>query len=168
MEGLGLRRAEKKDISQMTEILNQSIRWGKATAFLEELRPVDRLSWLENHSTDPYVIFVAEERQEILGYLSLGPYRAGREAFRHVAEVSYFVHFDHHRKGIASSLMDHALNHCRKNGIEVLLAFLYASNAASIHFLEKYGFGEWGFYPGLIKKGKELSDHVVYGVNLTS
>ena len=161
-----IRKAQQKDLPQVTEILNQGIRAGDATAFLSELAPGQRTAWLEQHSRKPYALFVAEEDARILGYLSLGSYREGREAFRHVAEVSYFIHFDHHRRGIASALMDHALLHCGLNSIDVLIAFLHGSNMSSIRFLKKYGFREWGSFPGLIRREGRKVDQVVYGLEI--
>ena len=159
-----IRKATKADLESITGILNQGIRWGRATAYLEELLPEQRQEWFENHGRYPYAVFIAEDADDILGYLSLGPYRAGKKAFGHVAEVSYFVDFSHHRKGIAGRMMDHALLHCRKEGIDILLAFLYANNLPSIHFLEKYGFKVWGRFPRLIRREQTTIDQVVYGL----
>ena len=163
-----IRKAHPEDLPQLTDILNQSIRWGKATAFLDELKPEQRIEWFNKHSKNPYQIFVAEDQQTILGYLSLGTYREGREAFRHVAEVSYFVHFDHHNIGVAGTLMEYALNYCRKVKIDTLLAFLYANNEPSILFLKKFGFERWGTFPALIRRDNSEIDHVIYGLRITN
>ena len=163
-----IRKAHPEDLPQLTDILNQSIRWGKATAFLDELKTKHRNEWFSKHSQNPCRIFVAEDQQTILGYLSLGIYREGREAFRHVAEVSYFVHFDYHKKGVAGTLMEHALNYCRKVNIDTLLAFLYANNEPSILFLKKFGFERWGLFPSLIRRDNSEIDHVIYGLRITN
>lgn len=163
-----IRKAHTEDLTQLTDILNQSIHWGNATAFLYELRPEQRIEWFNKHSQIPCQIFVAVEQRTILGYLSLGAYREGREAFRHVAEVSYFVHFEHHKKGVASGLMEHALNYCKKVKIDTLLAFLYANNEPSILFLKKFSFERWGLFPGLIRRKDLEIDHVIYGLKITN
>ncbi|MEJ2594858.1 MAG: GNAT family N-acetyltransferase [bacterium] len=161
-----IRKAEERDLPVLTDILNQGIRWGRATAYLHELKAEERRSWLAEHAEIPYAIFVMEDKDDIIGYLSISPYRKGREALAHVAEISYFVLFAYHRKGVAGALMNHALTYCRTSGIYTLLAFLYATNEPSIRFLEKYGFRRWGLFPGIIRRKKQKIDQVVYGLNI--
>jgi len=161
-----IRKAKPDDIPAITRILNESIRWGKATAIREEVSQEERTEWFNEHSSALYTVFVSESDGEVNGYLSISPYRRGRQAFRHTAEVSYFVDFRHHRKGIANTLMDKALQHCSKNQIHYLLAFLMEHNEASIKFLEKSDFKLWGRLPKtLLIEGVEY-DHLIFGKNL--
>jgi phosphinothricin acetyltransferase len=161
-----IRRAERSDLIRITEILNQAIRSGKANAYTNEFQANQRKSWLEDHSFDPYRVFVADIQRYSAGYLAISPYREGRQAFRHTAEVSYYVDFDYHRMGIASALMAEAFKHCLDTGINTLLAFLYAQNELSIHFLKKQGFEQWGFFPKAAKAKGQLYDQVIYGLKL--
>jgi phosphinothricin acetyltransferase len=161
-----IRHASIKDLPQLTEILNQAIAWGKATAFTKKLRPEQRIAWFQRHTDSPYAIYLAEENDRVAGYISIGSYREGREAFRHVAEVSYFVDFDFHKRGIGTLLMEKALEHCRSKEIDTLLAFLYANNHPSIIFLEKFGFRRWGLFPALIRREHETIDHAIYGLKI--
>ncbi len=146
--------------------IGESIMISDWPEYMSELKFEDRRSWFAEHSEIPYAIFVLEDRGDILAYLSISPYRKGREALAHVAEVSYFVHFSHHRKGVAGALMEHALAYCPTVSIHTLLAFLYATNQASILFLEKYGFRKWGLFPGIIRRKGQNIDQVVYGLNI--
>jgi phosphinothricin acetyltransferase len=161
-----IRIAKLEDIPAITRILNESIRWGKATAIRKEVSEENRREWFTQHSTKLYAVFVAEIEGEVVGYLSVGPYRKGRQAFRHVAEVSYFVDFNHHRKGIAKALLETAFSHCKKNQVHNLLAFLMEHNEGSIQFLLKSGFELWGRFPNtLLIDGVEY-DHLIYGKKL--
>ena len=160
---MDIRKAQLKDLERITDILNQAIRWGKATAILKEFKAEERIDWFRENNSGRYCIYVAEEKGRVTGYLSLTPYRNGRQAFVHTAEVSYFVDFDHHGKGTASALMETAFGHCRKHEIKTLLAFLMAHNEASVRFMKKFGFELWGLFPNTILiKGKEF-DHAIYG-----
>ncbi len=161
-----IRKAEESDLPLLTDIMNQAISWGKATAYIGKVNVEDRKSWFAEHTKPPFAVFVMEDKNVIIGYLSISPYRKGREALAHVAEVSYFVHFSHHRKGVAGALMEHALAYCPTVSIHTLLAFLYATNQASILFLEKYGFRKWGLFPGIIRRKGQNIDQVVYGLNI--
>lgn len=161
-----IREARYEDVSQLTDILNQSIRWGKATAITSEIDEQNRIEWLADHQELPYGVFVAELENQIHGYLSIGPYRKGREALKQTAEVSYFVDFNQHRGGVASALMNACFDHCKKNQITTLLAFLMAHNDASIMFLEKFGFECWGRFPEAISIQGVNHDHLIYGIKI--
>lgn len=155
--------ARLNDLGEITNILNQAISWGDANAYTSLFKSKDLISWFQEHMTDKHAIYVFKENGQVLGYLSVSPYRKGRGAFTGTAEVSYYVDFNHHRKGIASNLMKKAFDHCKENEIKTLLAFLYNHNDRSIAFLMKFGFEQWGLLPRTaVAKGKEF-DHVIYG-----
>lgn len=158
--------AQQSDLKRITDILNQAIEWGDATAYNEPLNAGERTEWFNAHSDGRYIIYVARDSSEIVGFLTLSPYRKGRQAFANTAEVSYYVDFSHHRKGVATVLMNHAFDHCRKVDFRILLAFLYGHNDRSIQFLKKYGFEQWGLFPQSAIVNGNAYDHVVYGRSL--
>ena len=158
-----IRKAIPADLEEITAILNQAINWGKATAIRETLTSNGRIKWYNTHDTDLYKVFVAEEKSKIIGYLSIGPYRRGRQAFSHTAEVSYFVDFNFHRKGIASHLMASAFQHCHQQQIKNLIAFLMADNEPSINFMKSIGFELWGLFPKTLSIDGQEYDHAIYG-----
>jgi phosphinothricin acetyltransferase len=166
LKKIDIRSASYQDLPRITEILNQAISWGKANAYTELFKTEDRKDWLLKHSGDTFTVFVAELNNRVEAYLSISPYREGRQAFRHTAEVSYYVDFDHHRKGIATALMEEALDYCRKAHIDILLAFLYDHNKTSVSFLEKHGFKRWGLLPAAARVGSKRFDHAIYGIQL--
>ena len=155
--------AQIEDLTRITEILNQAIEWGNANAYTEVFNTGDRIEWFYEHADGKYAIFVVKENNNVVGYLNIDPYRKGRQAFKYTAEVSYYVDFNHHRKGIASALMNHAFDHCINNKIKNLVAFLYGHNESSIIFLKKFGFKQWGLLPGAASIVENDFDHVVYG-----
>ena len=161
-----IRKAQIEDLGQITDILNQAIRWGKATAILKEFKTEERTDWFYENNSGRYCIYVTEEDAKITGYLSLTPYRRGRQAFIHTAEISYFVDFGHHGKGCASALMEKAFEHCHEYEIKTLLAFLMAHNEPSVLFMKKYGFALWGLFPNSISIDRKEYDHAIYGKRL--
>ena len=163
---INIRKAVLGDNEIITEILNQAIVAGNATAILKKFDPNDRLEWLQAHMGEKYIVFVAELEGKAVGWLNISPYRKGRQAFNHLAEITYYIDYNHHRKGIAMALYKTALEHCEKAGIEMLVAFLYADNKASVKMLEKLGFRQWGLFPGAIRIAENDLDHVIYGINL--
>ncbi len=158
--------AEIEDSEAIVEIYNQAIKAGQNTADTETFTLAERTEWFESHSPEKYPLLVAKEGNEILGYLTISPYRYGREALKHTAEVSYYIHFDHHRKGVATQLMDAAVNLCASLNIKTLVAILIGCNQGSVKLLDKNGFKEWGRMPNIVELNNEKFDHLYYGLHL--
>jgi len=117
---MNIRIARDKDLEAIVEIYNQAIAVGQKTADTTAVSIENRKAWFEEHKPNKYPILVAERDDSIIGYLTVSAYRPGRMALRHTAEVSYYVHFDHHRQGIASSLLEHAIAMCPSLQIKTL------------------------------------------------
>ena len=111
-------------------------------------------------------LWVAEDENKIVGYLTISPYRPGRMALRYTAEVSYYVHTDHHRKGIASTLLKHAITMCPNLNIKNLFAILIDNNQASIGLLKNYGFKRWGHMPCVADFNGIEVGHLYYGLRI--
>jgi hypothetical protein len=96
LKKMNIRVAELEDLETVVEIYNQAIAAGEKTADITPFSLDDRKSWFSGHAPDKYPILVAEEDGSVVGYLTVSAYRPGRMAVRHTAEVSFFIHFDHH------------------------------------------------------------------------
>lgn len=163
---MNIRIAKIEDLEAMVEIYNQAIRAGQKTADIELVTAGGRKTWFEAHIPDKYPILAAEEGGSVVGYLTISPYRAGRMALRHTAEVSYYIHFEHHRQGIASLLLRHAVKMCPALQIKTLFAIVIDSNQASVRLLEKYGFEKWGHMPGVADFDGVEVGHLYYGLRI--
>jgi len=159
-----IRQAIRGDLHRLTAIYNQAVEAGLRTADTRTQAPIERRDWLESHLNSPkHPVFLASVREEIAGYLSISPYRKGREALRFAVEISYYVDFEHHRKGVGSALMDHTLSFCKKEGFKTLFAILLETNTASIALLRKYGFEKWARLPNIADFGGIEISQVYYG-----
>lgn len=161
-----IRKAVEKDLPVINRIYNQAVRQRFCTAHLEEIGIRERERWFNEHDPARYPVFVAVEDQKVVGWMSMGPYRADRQALIHVAEVSYYVDEANRGKGIGSALLDHAIGSASAYGFTVLIAILLNKNPASIGLLEKSGFIEWGRMPGIARFGDQVADHLYYGLKL--
>lgn len=162
-----IRLATKKDLKTLNDIYNQSVPSKTSTAHLLPVSIEERTVWFNNHNENKYPVFIAEENKKILGWISVSPYRSGRQALQHTAEVSYYIHKDHHHSGIASSLMTYVINNCEKFNIKNLIAILMGHNTYSIKLLEKFKFKKWGLMPNIINiDGKEYN-HLYYGLRVS-
>ena len=162
----GIRPAEFSDLPHIVEIYNQAVMQRGATADRTPVSVAERRLWFAEHEMTAYPIWVAHSGGSILGWCSLSPYRPGRMALRHTAEISYYIHEDCRRTGIGSALVKHAIVQCEKLGIKTLFALLLDVNVASVKLLEKFGFAKWGHMPNIADfDGKECG-HLIYGLRV--
>jgi phosphinothricin acetyltransferase len=158
-----IRIASLTDLPRIVEIYNQAILSQNVTGDTIPFSVEARLDWFNQHDANQYPIYVCEdESRKILGYLSLSPYR-DRRALARTAEVSYYVDYGQHGKGIGSALMQHALEDCPRIGKKMLLAIVLEWNAPSIKLLEKFGFEKWGTLPEVAEFSGRLCGHLYFG-----
>jgi phosphinothricin acetyltransferase len=155
-----IRLAQSKHIKQINNIYNQAVKDGLRTAHIETVSIQEREAWLGNHSMDRYPIFVYLEDDKVLGWISISPYRSDRQALDEVVEVSYYVDYDHHGKGIASQLMEHSISFCKTASYRIMVAILVSGNEPSIGLLHKFNFSEAGRIPDAIHYKDEFRDHL--------
>ena len=131
-----IRLAQLDDLPAIVEIYNQSIPSQQATGDLQPLRVEDRLAWFEEHRPDRHPIFVAEVEGRVAGWCSLSPYRPGRAALRYTAEISYYIDYAYHHRGLATALVEHALAACHVLHIKHVFAIVLEGNQASLSLLK--------------------------------
>ncbi len=159
-----IRDALERDLAAIVEIYNQAVA-EHATADTDPVSMADREAWLRSHD-GRHPVLVAEREGVVAGWASLSAYRPGRAALRHTAEISYYVHTDHRRRGVATALVTDAIARGPRLGIRTFFAILLEDNAASIALLERLGFRRWGYLPGVADfDGREVG-HVYYGRRL--
>ncbi|MGW8317501.1 MAG: N-acetyltransferase family protein [Bacteroidales bacterium] len=161
-----LRLAAWSDLKEINAIYNQAVEEGTSTAHLLPLTDDQREGWFRQHDPGRFPVFVTEHQGEVTGWVSLSPYRPGRQALAHVAEVSYFVERIHRGKGLGMRLLSHAVEVAPRHGFSVLIALLLSTNPASIRLLQRNGFSKWGTMPGIARIGVGTADHLYYGLKL--
>lgn len=163
---MNIRIAKSEDLGAIVDIYNQAIAAGQKTAHLKPVTVDERSKWFSDHTPDKYPIFVTRDKNEITGFLTVSAYRPGREALRFTAEVSYYVHSDHQRKGVATNLLRYAIGMCPSLHIKTLFAILLESNHGSIKLLEKFGFEKWGYMPKVADFNGIEVGHLYYGLRI--
>jgi len=157
-----IKTASKDDLEQIVAIYNQAIR-NRQTGDITEIAVSDRERWFDDHDNEKFPIFVGEYEERIAAWLSISRYRPGREAFRNVAEISYYVDENRIGHGLGTQIVEHALKYLESTSINVLIAIILGSNKESIEFIRKFGFVEWGRFPRIAEIDKESFDHVYMG-----
>ncbi len=157
-----IRLATLADLPRIVDIYNQAIAARNVTADMVPFTVEQRLDWFQVHTPEAYPICVCEQDGQVLGWLSVSPYR-GRPALRRTAEVSYYVDYGHHGGGIGSALLAHALADAPRLGKKVYIAILLERNTGSIRLLEKFGFERWGYLPEVAEFDGQLCGQFYYG-----
>jgi len=155
--------ANEKDFPEIIKIYNHAVDEKFATADTEYVTVESRKEWFTQHSPETYPIYIAEENNEIVGWCSLSPHRSGRKALRKVAEISYYIHKDHRKKGVAHSLITHTIESAKKLGFRNLISILLDLNKTSIYILEKFGFEKWGHLPNVAEIDGVICGQYIYG-----
>lgn len=159
--------AKEEHLTQIDHIYNQAVKDGLRTAHLESLSKEERRLWFDRHEADQFPIFVSlDDNDNVRGWLSVSPYRLGRGALSEVAEISYYVDYSEHGKGIATELMKHGIAFCKNASFRILLAILISGNEESMGLLEKFGFQESGRIKKAIHYRDMYRDHVYMSLNI--
>lgn len=161
-----IKLANSEHYEAVIDIYNQAVRTGVQTADTDEISVEDKIAWLELHDGKHYSIYVSCEDEKVLGYLALSPYRNGRTAFYHTAEISCYLDNQKQGEGLGSNLIEYAISNCPALKFNNLIAILLSCNTASIALLEKFGFERWGLMPNIAKLEIDSADHLYFGKNL--
>jgi phosphinothricin acetyltransferase len=151
-----LRDAEPDDLAAIAEILNIEIRSGTAS-WTETSKSVDDMArWFGERAAHGFPVLVAEDGDEVLGYASYGPFRAG-EGYRETVEHSVYVARSARGRGIARLLMEQLIAAARAAGLARMVGGVSADQPASISLHRDLGFEEQGRLKGVgVKRGKRL------------
>jgi phosphinothricin acetyltransferase len=163
---MNIRSAEETDYPQIVSIYNHAVDEKFATADTEYITVESRKEWFAQHSPQSYPIFVAEEKDQVIGWCSLSPHRPGRKALRTVAEISYYIHKEHRRKGVANSLITYTIKKAKEIGLKNLITILLDLNKTSIYILEKFGFEKWGHLPNIADINGIACGQFIFGKKL--
>jgi len=113
--------------------------------------------WQRDLANPAYAFRVGETDGEIVGYVKLGPMEPPFETSRPAALLDQiYVSKDHHGAGIASALMDWALDEARRRGAEELYLTVFIDNHRARRFYDRYGFEAVGRYDFMVG---EQADH---------
>lgn len=161
-----IRLVEKKDYQRVLDILNQAIFERAYTAQLTMATMEARREWFVGHSCPQHPMFVAEIEGEVVGWITLTEFRAGREGFRYTTEISYYIDEKARGIGIGKQMMSHAIEAARRLGFKSLIAVIFASNFCSIKLAKKHGFERWGILPKVVDIDDNEFDCEYWGLKL--
>jgi L-amino acid N-acyltransferase YncA len=136
-----VRNAIPNDLPQLLDIYNDIIVHTTAVYDYEPHTLFMREQWFETKKQQGFPVFVAEEGDRVVGFSSIGPFRAWA-AYKYSVENSVYVAASVRGKGIGKLLIPPLIDGAKKMGMHTIIAGIDAANEASIKLHTNFGFKE--------------------------
>jgi phosphinothricin acetyltransferase len=138
-----IRDAVEEDIDEIAAIYNEVLT--HTTAIYND-RPVtreDRLTWWQARIGQGYPVVVATDGRRIAGFASFSDFRPW-PGYRFTVEGTVHIHADTRGQGVGTELLKTIIERARALGKHTMIAGVDSENAASLRFLERFGFERAG------------------------
>ncbi|KAG2221188.1 hypothetical protein INT45_000228 [Circinella minor] len=142
-----IRQATKQDLPAITEIYNERIA-NSTGLFIYEAVSVDYMKkWLDDSQKMGYPAIVAVEKTtgHTVAYSYLGSFRS-KPAFNLSAEITVYIHLDHHRQGLGRLLSLEMIRIGTEMKFKAITAGITTENTPSIGLFKSLGFNEAGVF----------------------
>ncbi|UCD74685.1 MAG: N-acetyltransferase [Phycisphaerales bacterium] len=168
---MNIRLATIDDVPAILALSNHHVLHSAANFAIEpESLEAWREDFNETHEMYPWFVAAPEDGgdESILGFAKASPWK-GRCAYAYSAEITVYVHPDHHRKGIGRALYAKLLETMKAQGYQTVLGGIALPNDASVALHESFGltcsgvlkrvgwkFGKWhdvGYWQGVLNEG---------------
>ncbi len=160
-----IRRAKLEDLEEIVDIYNESIPSRIATGDLQKITVESRLKWFQERDTNHYPIWVIENDNQVVGWVSLQHFY-GRPAYKNTAEISLYIAEKCQGQGIGKKLLEYVIEESPKLELTNLLGFIFAHNQPSLNLFKKYNFQQWGYLPKVAKLDNIERDLIIMGLHL--
>lgn len=133
--------ADKDDVLSILNIYNEAIL--NTTAVYDYLPHTFemRKQWFDTKKQQNFPVFVVEDDSEVVGFSSIGPFRAWA-AYQYTVENAIYVRTDRQGKGIGKLLMQPLIDAAKAMRIHTIVAGIDADNMGSIQLHKHFGFEE--------------------------
>ena len=138
-----IRDAVQSDVEQITAIYNEVL---KNTTAIYNDRPAtleERISWWRSRLAQGYPVLVAANSGRIAGFATFGDFRAW-PGYRYTVEGTVHIQSDARGQGVGTELLKAILERAKALGKHIMIAGVDSENAASLRFLERFGFERAG------------------------
>jgi L-amino acid N-acyltransferase len=140
---MNLRCATENDIPEILEIFNDALVNTTAVYSYQKATHQEQLEWFNHKKVAGIPVYVAQDNDVILGYVTYGPFRA-RPAYKYTVELSIYVDSKARNQGIAKAMMTKILEVCQEKELKTLICGIDSENKASIDLCQKFGFTHSG------------------------
>jgi phosphinothricin acetyltransferase len=140
-----IRHAERTDIQAILDISNWAALNTPANFAIEPESLADwQQTFDQTHRMFPWLVAV-DEAGCVIGFAKSSPHR-GRCAYAWSAEVSVYIHPDHHGRGIGTALYGELIPILKAQGYTTLIAGITTPNPASEKLHAAFGFKRIGAF----------------------
>jgi L-amino acid N-acyltransferase len=136
-----IRHAVENDLPDLLFIYNDIILHTTAVYDYEPHTLEMRRQWFAIKQQQGFPVFVAEKEGKILGFSSIGPFRAWA-AYKYSVENSVYVAAEARGKGIGKLLIPPLIEAAKKLQLHTIIAGIDAANEASLKLHKSFGFEE--------------------------
>jgi diamine N-acetyltransferase len=127
------------------------------SAFLSSFGVAD---WEEQLRDPSFAVRIAEADGSAVGYVKIGPMKLPVEhGHSSMLLDQFYVRPEHHGSGIASALMEWAVDEARRRGAEALYLTVFIENERAKRFYDRYGFEDVGRYAFMV--GEQADDDII-------
>jgi len=137
--GMEIREATSSDFGEITEIYNQIVLTSTAIYNDQPVTLADRLAWWGARREQGYPVLVAQTGESIAGFASFGDFRAW-PGYRFTVEGTVHIRSGLRGQGVGTTLLKELIRRAREMGKHTMIAGVDAENAASLRFLQRFGF----------------------------
>lgn len=152
-------------MKSINKIYDQAILNGGCKCDTKPFSLNDKKNWFDSYN-DSFPIYTVLSDKKIIGYTYFTAYRSGRMALIKAAEISCYIDFDFHAKGIGSKILSFMTDKASLLGFNTLIAIVLECNTKSIALLKKSGFEQWGCLPGIAYINGNYIDHLYFGKHI--
>lgn len=138
-----VRTALETDLPAILEIYNDAVLNTTAVYDYEAHTLEMRKQWFRIKEAQGFPVFVAEENGNIVGFSSIGPWRA-LAAYKYSVENSIYVAAGERGKGIGKKLLEPLIEAAKELDLHTIVAGIDATNEVSIKLHRSFGFTEVG------------------------
>ena len=156
-----VRDATEADLPAIVDIYNQSIPGAWSTADTRPVTVAERVAWFRQHDPDKRPLWVAEVDGQIVAWIGLTSFYAGRPAYDATAEVSLYIATAWHRRGLGTLLKRRMIEHCPRLGVTTLVSMYFDHNQGTRRINEQLGFQPAGHLPEIAVVGGEKRGLVI-------
>jgi len=172
-----IRDAILADFDQITAIYNEIVLTSTAIYNDEPATPDERIAWWKSRCASGFPVMVAtrkhveedgqtKQAESILGFASYGQFRSW-PGYRYTVEGTVHVRSSSRGRGVGKALLDELVRRARGMGMHIMIAGVDAGNAASLKFLEGFGFEQVALLPEVGFKFGRFLDLVFLQFRLT-
>lgn len=142
MSEITLEQIAESDREQLIDIFNYYIE-NSFAAYPEKKVPYEFFDIILGMCKDYPSVAVKNKKGNLIGFGMLRPHNP-MPAFKHTAEITYFISPGMTGRGIGSKLLEYLENKASSCSISCILASISSLNDGSIRFHSNHGFTECG------------------------